>query len=55
MTCGHPLTAIVRDSAKVEVCSLCSPDVTTPSTVRPQRPRRCWEHPPGTVVTRKPE
>lgn len=53
MTCDHPASDAVPDPAGVIVCRSRSADVTTPSTVRPQQPRRCWEHPPGTVVTRK--
>jgi len=50
MTCGHPLTAVVRDPAGVEVCAACSPDVTTPSTQRATVARPWWARPPGRVV-----
>jgi len=53
MPCDHPATSIVVDPAGIAVCRECSADVVTPSTVRPQHPRRCWEHPAGTVPTRK--
>lgn len=53
MTCDHPESDAVPDPAGVVVCRRCSEDVTTPSTVRPEHPRQCWEHPPGVVVTPK--
>ena len=53
MNCPHPLSAIVLDPAKVEVCSLCSVDVTTPSTQRPTAARPWWARPAGrTIVPR---